>query len=64
MLLASLCDGPATLTGALTSDDTEIMAEALRRLGFNVDEDEGSRRIRVEGRGGDIPATDADLCRR
>jgi 3-phosphoshikimate 1-carboxyvinyltransferase len=61
MLISALCDGPVTLTGALTSDDTEIMAEALRRLGFNVDEDEASHRIRVEGRGGDIPATDADI---
>jgi len=61
MLMAALCDGPVTLTGALTSNDTEIMAEALRRLGFNVVEDEASRRITVEGRGGDILATDADL---
>ena len=37
------------------------MAEALRRLGFNVEEDEASRRIKVEGRGGEIPATEAEL---
>jgi len=61
MLLAALGDGPVALDGALTSDDTEIMAEALRRLGFVVDEDEASRRIQVVGRGGAIPATDADL---
>lgn len=61
MLLAALCDAPVTLTGALTSNDTEIMAEALRRLGFNVEEDEEAHRIRVEGRGGDVLATDADL---
>jgi 3-phosphoshikimate 1-carboxyvinyltransferase len=61
MLMAALCDGTVTLTGALCSDDTEIMAEALRRLGFNVEEDEGAHRIRVEGRGGEILATDADL---
>jgi 3-phosphoshikimate 1-carboxyvinyltransferase len=61
MLLAALCDAPVTLTGALASNDTEIMAEALRRLGFNVEEDEAARRIRVEGRGGEILATEADL---
>jgi 3-phosphoshikimate 1-carboxyvinyltransferase len=61
MLLSALCDGPVTLTGALLSEDTEIMAEALRRLGFAVEEDEAARRIRVEGRGGEIPATDADI---
>lgn len=61
MLMSALCDGPVTLTGALFSEDTEIMAEALRRLGFNVEEDETSRRIRVDGKGGEIPATDADI---
>ena len=61
MLLSALSDGPVTLTGALFSDDTEIMAEALRRLGFNVDEDEAARTIRVHGRGGLVPATDAEL---
>ncbi len=61
MLLSALCDGPVTITGALFSNDTEIMAEALRRLGFNVDEDEASREIRVEGHGGEVPATDAEL---
>jgi 3-phosphoshikimate 1-carboxyvinyltransferase len=61
MLLSALSDGPVTLSGALFSEDTEIMAEALRRLGFEVEEDEESRRIRVAGRGGEIPATDAEL---
>jgi 3-phosphoshikimate 1-carboxyvinyltransferase len=60
MLLAALGHGRATLAGALTSDDTEIMAEALRRLGFRVDEDEGARVIRVEGRGGAGPAPAAE----
>ena len=61
MLLSALCDGPVTLAGALFSEDTRIMAEALRRLGFAVEEDEASRRIRVEGLGGRIPASEADL---
>jgi 3-phosphoshikimate 1-carboxyvinyltransferase len=61
MLLSALCDGPVTLTGALLSEDTEIMAEALRCLGFSVEEDEAACLIRVDGRAGAIPATDADL---
>jgi 3-phosphoshikimate 1-carboxyvinyltransferase len=61
MLLSALAEGPTRLTGALLSEDTEIMAEALRRLGFAVDEDEGACEIRVGGLGGRIPATDADL---
>ncbi|HEY5228630.1 MAG TPA: 3-phosphoshikimate 1-carboxyvinyltransferase [Opitutaceae bacterium] len=61
MLLSALCDGPVTLTGALLSEDTEIMAEALRRLGFDVAEDEEACVIEVAGLGGKIRATDADL---
>ncbi len=61
MLLSALCDGPVTLTGALFSEDTVIMAEALRRLGFSVAGDEASREIRVEGRGGEVPAGEAEL---
>jgi 3-phosphoshikimate 1-carboxyvinyltransferase len=61
MLLSALCGGPVTLTGALLSEDTEIMAEALRRLGFDVVEDEDACVIEVAGLGGTIRATDADL---
>jgi 3-phosphoshikimate 1-carboxyvinyltransferase len=61
MLLAALSPGEVTLTGALHSEDTEIMAEALRNLGFDIDEDEAGGTIRVQGLGGRIPATDANL---
>ena len=47
LLLAALCDQPVTLTGALASDDTRLMADALRRLGFSVTADERARTIRV-----------------
>ena len=61
MLMASLCPGEVTLTGALLSEDTEIMAEALRNLGFDIEENERACTLRVEGRGGLIRATDANL---
>ena len=61
LLLAALCDGPVTLTGALFSEDTQIMAEALRRLGFEVREDAAAATIAVAGRSGRIPAEKADL---
>ena len=61
MLLAALCPGEVTLTGALHSEDTEIMAEALRNLGFRIEEDEAEGTIHVQGQGGRIPATDANL---
>jgi len=61
LVLSALCDGPVALAGALFSEDTAVMAEALRRLGFGVELDEPSRRIRVEGRGGAVPAEQAEL---
>jgi 3-phosphoshikimate 1-carboxyvinyltransferase len=36
LILAALGEGKTTLRGALWSEDTEIMADALRRLGFEV----------------------------
>jgi 3-phosphoshikimate 1-carboxyvinyltransferase len=59
--LAALCDRPVTLTGALFSEDTHLMSEALRKLGFSVQEDESAQTIRVEGRGGEFPVANAEL---
>ena len=61
LLLAALCDGPVTLTGALFSEDTKLMSEALRLLGFVVKEDTEKKTIYVEGRAGKIPAEKATL---
>ncbi len=38
LLLAGLAKGTSTLTGALKSDDTRYMAEALRAMGVSVEE--------------------------
>lgn len=62
LLLAALCDGPpVTLTGALFSEDTHLMAAALGRLGFEIQADPDRGTLRVRGLGGRIPATGADL---
>jgi 3-phosphoshikimate 1-carboxyvinyltransferase len=61
LLLAALCDGPVTLTNALFSDDTRLMAEALRRLGIPVTENEAEKTLHVEGQGDKIPAERAEL---
>ncbi len=60
LILAALADGEARLTGALWSEDTQIMVECLQKLGFEIrvenDPDEFcNRTITVEGRGGKIP---------
>lgn len=61
LLLAALCDQPVTLTGALFSEDTQLMGAALRALGFGVTEDPARQTICVEGRGGDVPVAEAGL---
>src|ERR1051326_8754304 len=60
LILAALAEGETTLRGALWSEDTQVMVEALRLLGFEaqVSEDPleaSNRTIVVAGRGGRIP---------
>ena len=60
LILAALGRGTTVLEGALWSDDTQVMVEALGRLGFAVmvapDPNETSNRtITVAGQGGRIP---------
>jgi len=60
LVLAALADGPTTLRGALWSEDTQVMADSLEKLGFAVrvepDPDEVcNRTITVHGLGGAIP---------
>ncbi len=61
LLLAALCDGPVTLTGALFSEDTALMAAALQTLGFTVELRANKNEIHVIGCGGKIPAETASL---
>ena len=47
LLLAALCDAPVTLTGALFSEDTELMMAALNALGFTVKADASAHTIAI-----------------
>lgn len=47
LLLAALTDQPVTLTRALNSDDTQLMAAALRALGYSVETDAEETGLRV-----------------
>lgn len=60
LLLAALCEQRVTVTHALDSEDTQVMRESLRRLGFSVDQLQ-SDTIVVQGEGGRIPAKEAEL---
>ena len=60
LILAALADGETILTGALWSEDTQIMVECLQELGFmvNVAPDPNeicNRTITVYGQGGKVP---------
>ena len=61
LVIAALADGEVVVRGALESDDTRWMVDALRALGFLVDWQREARTVRVEGRGGEIPTNRADL---
>ena len=61
LILAALAEGETLLTGALFSRDTRILIAALRQLGFDVQDDEAGRTIRVVGLGGAIPHPQATL---
>jgi hypothetical protein len=60
LILAALAEGETTLRGALWSEDTQVMVDSLRRLGFQVaveedPRDSSNRTLRVRGQGGRIP---------
>src|SRR5437899_12445197 len=60
LILAALADGETSLEGALWSEDTQVMVEALRKLGFEVNVEPDAqefcnRTVRIKGRGGKIP---------
>ncbi len=60
LILAALANGEVSLDNALWSEDTQVMVDALRLLGYkievNLDSGEsGNRNLIIEGRGGSIP---------
>lgn len=61
LFIAALADGESVINGALFSDDTRYMIDALRALGFPIFADASAERIIIRGAGGTIPASSADL---
>ncbi len=47
LLCAAMAAGPSRLTGALRSDDTEVMIAGLRKIGVEVQEQDGGRTLDV-----------------
>ena len=61
LLVAALAHGDSTLTGALFSDDTHYMCNALRTLGINISENKKQATFHVTGNGGQIPVHGTEL---
>src|SRR5206468_2163179 len=61
LVTAALADGRSILRGALFSDDTRYMSQALEQLGLEVESDEQAATLTVDGRAGKIPAAAAEL---
>jgi 3-phosphoshikimate 1-carboxyvinyltransferase len=61
LVLAAMSDRACALTNVLFADDTRVMLDGLKSLGFELQVDEAHRKVVVHGKSGRIPATDADL---
>jgi 3-phosphoshikimate 1-carboxyvinyltransferase len=61
LVCAALARGESTLTGALDSEDTRVMIEALRELGIALEHDVPGKSIRITGCGGCPAAAEANL---
>lgn len=61
LILAALANGQTELTGVLASRDTEVMLNSLNQLGFHCEHDPTAASCRIDGGGGTVPATSADL---
>jgi 3-phosphoshikimate 1-carboxyvinyltransferase len=61
LVIAALAAGESTLSNVLIADDTEVMIEGLKALGYKLHVDRKKMRVRVVGKSGAVPATKADI---
>ncbi len=61
LITAALADGESMIANALFSDDTKYMASGLNVLGISVEEQQDVNKFIVHGKGGAIPAREANL---
>lgn len=61
LVCAALAEGPSTLLGALDSEDTRVMIEALRVLGLGVQHDRRAQTVQLDGCRGRLPVGEANL---
>jgi 3-phosphoshikimate 1-carboxyvinyltransferase len=61
LVCAALAEGSSTLTGALDSEDTQVMIQALRQLGLAISYNPAAATLEIAGCGGILPRAGADL---
>jgi 3-phosphoshikimate 1-carboxyvinyltransferase len=61
LILAALAAGRSTLSNFLFADDTHVMLEGLRQLGFELEVNQPNRSVTLVGRAGAIPFPTAKL---
>ncbi|MGB7157130.1 MAG: 3-phosphoshikimate 1-carboxyvinyltransferase [Tepidisphaeraceae bacterium] len=61
LVLAALARGECVLSNVLFADDTRVMLDALKALGFQIDVDEANHAVRLVGQGGRIPSSSAEI---
>jgi len=61
LLVAALAEGPSRIMNPLFSDDSYWLMDALVKLGIGLTANREGGEVRVEGRGGEIPASHVDL---
>ncbi|MCI0832604.1 MAG: 3-phosphoshikimate 1-carboxyvinyltransferase [Chloroflexi bacterium] len=62
LVIAALADGESTLSNVLFAEDTEVMVEGLRALGYELNADAKTATVSVKGRGGVVPQSKADIA--
>jgi 3-phosphoshikimate 1-carboxyvinyltransferase len=61
LICAALANGHSELTGALVSDDTRVMIDALNALGIHVRSEQDGTRLFIDGCAGVLPTEIAEL---
>ncbi|QDS99523.1 3-phosphoshikimate 1-carboxyvinyltransferase [Adhaeretor mobilis] len=61
LICAALASGQSILTGALDSEDTQVMIASLRALGIEIESSEGGKCLSVQGCDGKLPRDRAEL---
>lgn len=61
LLMAAMAEGESVLEGVLSSDDSVYFLQALRDLGFSVEQEENGKRVRIMGKCGEIPQKEGEI---